>query len=245
MQNVHRLPTTIQHTLFNFDKSFQMIDIKQLLQSGLFAGLPLAFREHLAADLYANERTFDAGQLIMLAGEPCEVVYMVIHGVVRAYFSSLEGREFVLDYFVSGDLINLDLAISRRPAYLTADALVDTTLAAIPDIQFLAWMRDHPSLTQAVTEHLAQRVQRLSVIVEGLALHTVRTRLARFLLARADGKLPHKTWTQGDIAAHIGTVRDVVGRTLREFAQEGLVRRERDRLVIINRRALELEAMQA
>jgi hypothetical protein len=39
-------------------------------------------------------------------------------------------------------------------------------------------------------------------------------------------------------------VRDVVGRTLRGFAREGLIRRSRGRLVVADREALEREAMQ-
>jgi CRP/FNR family cyclic AMP-dependent transcriptional regulator len=78
--------------------------------------------------------------------------------------------------------------------------------------------------------------------VEDLALHTVRTRLARFLLARADGKQPPKRWTQEEVAAQIGTVRDVVGRALRTFVADGLIRRERGRIVVVDRESLELEA---
>ncbi len=84
----------------------------------------------------------------------------------------------------------------------------------------------------------------MSDTVEDLALHTVRARLARFLLSRkSNGAHPAQHWTQEEIAAHIGTVRDVVGRTLRSFAQQDLIRRERGRLVVIDRPGLEHEAM--
>ena len=45
------------------------------------------------------------------------------------------------------------------------------------------------------------------------------------------------------ISTYIGTVRDVVGRTLRTFANDGLIRRERGRLVVVDRAGLEHEAM--
>ncbi|MBN1935376.1 MAG: Crp/Fnr family transcriptional regulator [Anaerolineae bacterium] len=218
-----------------------MIDAKRLLESWLFAELNPVSRRQALVDVY--ERIFEQNQVVMLAHEPCKAVYFVAEGVVRAYLSSLEGREYVFDYFVPGDFFNIEAAIVDQTVRFTADVLTNVTLYAIPCDRFMIWMHEYPQLAQAVSDHLAHEVCRLSDMVEGLALHTVRTRLARFLLARADDKLPHKIWTQGDIAAHIGTVRDVVGRTLREFGREGLVRRERGRLVVTNRNALESEAM--
>ena len=45
-----------------------------------------------------------------------------------------------------------------------------------------------------------------------------------------------------EIAAHLGTVRDIVGRTLRAFADAGLVQMERQRIVLLDREGLEAEA---
>mgnify|MGYP000179699304 CR=1 FL=1 len=94
----------------------------------------------------------------------------------------------------------------------------------------------------AVLERLAAEVRRLSDMVESLALHTVRTRLARFLLSTAQNPNSPKRWTQQEIAAHIGTVREMVGRSLRAFADEGWIHRQRGRIVITNRQRLEREA---
>jgi CRP/FNR family transcriptional regulator len=78
----------------------------------------------------------------------------------------------------------------------------------------------------------------------------VRTRLARFLLSHVSDHIQEgeptnhaRLWTQQEIASHIGSVRDVVGRTLRSFARAGWVRRERGRLVVTDREGLEREAM--
>ncbi|MBE9471465.1 MAG: winged helix-turn-helix domain-containing protein, partial [Chloroflexi bacterium] len=49
-------------------------------------------------------------------------------------------------------------------------------------------------------------------------------------------------WTQGEIAVHLGTVRDMVGRTLRAFADAGLIQMNRQRLVLLDREGLEAEA---
>ena len=192
---------------------------------------------------HINERTFSPGQVVLLEGEPCQAVYFVAQGVVRTHRLSPEGREHVLAYLGPGQPFSLVPALDGRPNLASVDAVIDTVLYIIPCAHFRQVMRDHPKVALAVMERLAAEVRRLSDMVEDLALHTVRTRLARFLLARTDDTQSPKRWTQEEIAAHIGTVRDVVGRALRTFADDGLIRRERGRLVVVDRVGLEREAM--
>jgi len=199
---------------------------------------------------HIHERTFSPGQVVILEGEPCQTVYFVARGVVRMYRLSPEGREQVLAYLGPGEPFNLVPALDGGPNLATVDAVTDTRLYTVPCERFRRIMRDHHEVALAVMERLAAEVRRLSDMVEDLALHTVRTRLARFLLAQAsaelevvDGGQPPRRWTQEEVAAQIGTVRDVVGRTLRTFASEGLIRRERGRLVVADRAGLEREAM--
>jgi CRP/FNR family transcriptional regulator len=198
-----------------------------------------------------HQRTFSPGQVVILEGEPCQAVYFVVQGVVRNYRLSPEGRQHVLAYLGPGEPFNLVSALDGGPYLASVEAVTDTTLYAILCQHFGRIMRDHHQVALAVMERLAAEVRRLSDMVEDLALHTVRTRLARFLLAHAsaelgqvvDGRQRPQRWTQEEIAVRIGTVRDVVGRTLRIFAGEGLIRRERGRLVVIDRTGLEREAM--
>jgi len=191
---------------------------------------------------YIHERTFSPGQMIVSEGEPCQAVYFVAQGVVRLYRLSLEGREQVLAYLGPGESFNLVPVLDGRPNLTTVDALTEVTLYTISCQRFHQIVRDRHEVALAVLERMAARVRRLIDMVEGLALHTVRTRLARFLLAQVEGTRHPKHWTQEEIAAHIGTVRDVVGRTLRAFADDGLIRRERGRIVVVDREGLEREA---
>jgi CRP-like cAMP-binding protein len=216
------------------------ITVEVLSQLSFFAGLGEGDLLEIAA--YVHECTFSPGQVIILEGEPCQAVYFVAHGVVRAIRLSLEGREQVLAYLRPGESFNLVPALDSKPNLATVDAVTEATLYTISCQRFHQIMRGHHEVALAVLEHLAAEVRHLSDMVEDLALHTVRTRLARFLLAQAEGTRHPKRWTQEEIAAHIGTVRDVVGRTLRGFANDGLIRRERGQIVVLDREGLEREA---
>jgi len=218
-----------------------IITPRTLSEQKLFAELDEHVRQKIV--LYVRKREFAAGQLIALAREPCQLVYTVEKGVVRAFHSSLEGREYVLSYLGPGETFGLGSVIDGELLPFNVDALTDVSLYTIPCQRFRSLLYKHSSIALRVMEQLADDVRHLQSMVENLALYTVRTRLARFLLSRGGGDRPSRRWTQEEIANHIGTVRDVVGRTLRAFSREGLIRRERGRLVVRDRGGLEREAM--
>lgn len=208
----------------------------------LFAGLDDEALQEIMP--YVSEQILEPGQEVALANEPCQAVYLVVRGVIRARRLSLEGREYVLEYIRSGEPFGIAAALEGGTNLTTGEALTLTTVYVIRCDHFRQIVSEHPAVAAASLAHLASQVRHLSDTVEDLALHTVRARLARFLLARGDnGARAARHWTQEEIAAHIGTVRDVVGRTLRSFARQGLIRRERGRLVVIDRTGLEREAM--
>lgn len=215
---------------------------RTLSEFGLFAQLDGGALREIA--LHVAEARYDPDQIIALSGEPCTGVSLVVQGEVSIQRLSIEGREYVLDYLGPGDIFDLVPVLDGGPALATVQALSHTTLYVIPAPRFLEALHRHEGVSVAVLDLLASQVRYLSDAVEDLALHTVRTRLARFLLANAADGASARRWTQEEIAAQIGTVRDVVGRTLRGFAREGLIRRSGGRLMVADRRALEREAMQ-
>ncbi len=188
---------------------------------------------------YGQEINFSPGQIVISEGDPCRAVYFVAKGVMRIRRMSLEGREHVLAYRGPGEPFNLVPALDGGPNPATVDALSAVTLYTIPCQHFRRIMHDHHKAALAVLKYLASEVRRLGDMVEDLALHPVRTRLARFLLHHAKSSHPPRRWTQEEIATNIGTVREIVSRTLRTFISEGLVRRERGRIVIVDRKGLE------
>ncbi|MBN1640098.1 MAG: Crp/Fnr family transcriptional regulator [Anaerolineae bacterium] len=216
---------------------------RTLSEFRILADLDRAALRDIAA--YVSESTYDPNQIIALAGEPCRGVYMIVQGEVRVRRLSLEGREYVLDYLGPGECFNIVPVLDGGTSLATTEAASRAVLYVIPCDRFLGLVQAHRQVAMAVTRYLAERVRYLSDAVEGLALHTVRTRLARFLLAQADDPTDEgRRWTQEEIAAHVGTVRDVVGRTLRNFSREGMIRHAGGPMVVADRRALEREAMQ-
>lgn len=216
------------------------VPVEELIKLPFFAGLQRATVEEIAA--IAMRCEYASGEVIALEGDPCRAVHFIAKGLLRMHQTSPEGRDYVLAHLRAGDCPDLGAALDGAGNLATLEALGRTVLYAIPCDRFLALMRRYAELSFAVAAYLASQLRRVSQVARDLALYTVRARLARFLLTHAEENPAQHRWTQEMIAAQIGTIRDVVGRSLRAFAEEGLIRRERGRLVIIDREGLQREA---
>lgn len=191
-------------------------------------------------------RSFASDEIVILEGAPCRAVYFVVHGEMRASRVAPDGREQVLTRLGPGETFNTVPALGPEGKnHATVEAQTPSQLIVIAVDDFRQLVQTHADLAFALLQDFATRLDHLTDLVEALSLHTVRVRLARFLLERADeagtGGRSLQRWTQDEIAAHLGTVRDVVGRTLRSFVDTGLIRIDRYRIVLLDRAGLEEE----
>lgn len=211
-----------------------------------FAALP----DNLLAALteVAMERTFARGELVFLEGEPCAGLHIVGSGEVKVFKLSPQGREQILHRFVAGDTFNDVAVLDGGPNPASAGALTDATLWIIPRTQLKRLAEAHPVLAWALIESIARRARHLVGMVEDLSLRSVKSRMARLLLAEArrtpaSGALDRTQMvTQAEMAARLGTVREMIGRVLRELADEGIIEFNRHRIVIVDVRNLEAVA---
>jgi len=100
-------------------------------------------------------------------------------------------------------------------------------------------MRERPQVAFNVIRVLSQRVTELISLVEDLSFRHVTGRVAKMLLEYAgdkDGDRPRLT--QQEMAAMIGTAREMVGRSLKSLEGDGAIRMERNRIIITDQKAL-------
>ncbi len=188
-------------------------------------------------------RTYPAETLIVVEDEPCEAAYFIVAGNVEVYKMSSQGRQQVLARLGPGQAFNtVPLFQSGGRNHASAVALTDVTLYTLLKEDFPCALRDCPDLALVILQDFADRLAHLTDLVEDLSLRPVRSRLARFLLQQADGSAVTQKWTQDEIAAHLGTVRDMIGRSLRSLTDEQMVKLDRGRIVLLDRAALEAEA---
>jgi CRP/FNR family transcriptional regulator len=211
-----------------------------LRRISLFASLSDDALARIASVTYARACT--PGETIIFEGDPCETVFFIAKGQVRVYRLSPSGREQVLARLGPGQTFNTVPPFqSRGVNHATVEALTPVALYVISSDAFCRLVGECAELALVILQDFATRLDHLTNLVEDLSLRTVRGRLARFLLERADAGEIARRWTQEEIAAYLGTVRDMVGRTLRSFADAGLVRMDRQRILLLDREGLEAE----
>ena len=193
-------------------------------------------------DKFSYPATYAAGEIIVQEGERDAPTFLLISGYARAYRASRQGREQTLVHFGPGDWFNQTAAFSpHHQALASVVALQPCRTLCFPCESFPDLVRTTPALAQVMLQECALRTEQLVTLTSDLSLRSVRRRLAQFLLAQSDAP-DGRHWTQEAIAAQIGTVREVVSRTLRTFVKEGVIQIQRQRITIVDRRALEREA---
>lgn len=219
------------------------VEIEVLKSLPYFAGLSPAALE--AVKRYVFERSFNKNELIVSEQERDQVVYFVVAGVVKAYKTSVEGKEQVLCILRPGESFNDAPAFDGGPNPASAVAMGSVVLYGINGPDMEAILRAYPSVALNVVKVLAGKVRHFVSLVEDLSFRHVTGRIAKLLLesardhpdlGKATGSPPRLT--QQEMAARVGTAREVVGRTLKALEVEGAIRMDRHRIVIINKEIL-------
>jgi CRP/FNR family transcriptional regulator len=182
---------------------------------------------------------------LLTAGDRISEIYFVLSGRVRLYRLSSDGREQILGDVISGEVFNLAPVFTKEginPA--NARTIEKTLLFSINTHEFVRLAQKDLRLSQNIIHHLAERLVVFSELLEQFSLHSVRARLARYLINQANNPATQPRRTQDEIASRLGTVRDVIGRILKDFTSEGLIRRERNQIILLDRKQMEDTANQ-
>jgi len=210
-----------------------------------FSGLDEATLKALAR--VAARRRYDAGQMIFVEGEPCAGLFIVESGRVKIFKLSPGGREQILHIFGAGEGFNDVAVLDGGPNPASVMALEPTSVLVIDRPSMVDLLERYPALSRAVIENLASRARHLVSLVEDLSLRTVVGRLAKLLLEQAaeevDLERIARGLTHAQMAARLGTVREVITRSLHKLEDEGGIKIERHRIIILDREALEDKAI--
>lgn len=207
-----------------------MVSIDDLRAFPLLATLDAATLADTARR--AQRCSFRPGQQIMLEGEQAPGLFLVLRGRVRLSRTAPDGREQVLAMVGAGEHFDPVPLFDGGPNPTTARAMSPVTCLLLPRAELLTLIRRHPDLALAALSAMAGQLRELVSLVEDLAFRSVRARLARQLLAEAAGGAAELT--HQELAERAGTVREIAGRALRRLAEEGLVRLERGRVIVLD-----------
>ena len=195
------------------------------------------------------QRKYRAGELIFGEGDPCAGLYVVQSGSVRIFKSSAGGREQVLSIDGPGSSI-AELPVFDGGNYpASAQAVTQSMLLFFSRQDFHALCVQHPEVALKVLRVVGGRLRRLVGIIEELSFTTVRHRLIALLVRLGktqgvrdgDGITLTLPSNNSELAAQIGTVRELVSRNLSRLQAEGLIQADNRKLQIPSLQRLEEE----
>jgi CRP-like cAMP-binding protein len=191
------------------------------------------------------ERSYQRGDFVFHEGDACEGLYVVKSGRARVYKTSSEGREQVLLIAGPGETFNEVAVFDDGPNPASVEALEPAVLLLIPKARLLSIIEAEPEVGRAFMRVFASHLRRLAGLVEDLSFKTVTGRVARILLdqipSAGGGRVeesPPQRLTQRQIAAMAGTAREVAARALKALEQQGAIRMQRGRIIVVDSQLL-------
>ena len=217
--------------------------IKILGRRPFFSSFDSKTLNHLAAATFQHK--YETGQNVFIEGNPCIGLYIVKSGWLRAVKISSAGREQVIRFVGPGDIFNEISVLTGDVNLITVEVLEPAELLIIQRNKLLNQIEKNPEIARFIIHSLAQRVLHAMNLIVDLSLHSIESRLARFLLENATGDyIYRKSWgTQAAIASRIGTVPVVINRAFRALVEENMIDFDRTRIHILNRSELERKAL--
>ena len=188
----------------------------------------------------ATWRVFPADAVVFWEGDMETNLHYLEYGLLKALKASPDGREQVLRFIGAGEIFNEVGVLAKRPNPATAIALEESGIWLISRQALEATVLAHPQTALKIIENMADKIIGLVTLAADLSLKTVEARFAKLMLEQPEGDvIERRRWTtQAELAAHLGTVPDVLSRVTRELAKAGLIEMDRQHIRILDREGL-------
>lgn len=191
-------------------------------------------------------KRFAAEEPVIDQSDMTRDVYFIVRGRVRVVNFALSGKEVALDDIVSGGHFGELAAIDGQPRSSTVVAVEDSDIAKMAPERFLKLMRTYPSVAMEVMKAMArvirastERIVDLSTLGANNRVHGELLRQARNAKRDDNIAIIRPIPVHGEMASRASTTRETVARVFSELTKQGIIKRERDALIVTDYAALE------
>jgi CRP/FNR family transcriptional regulator len=184
-----------------------------------------------------------AGSDVFAEGDRVDSIALLLAGVVRVYKIGETGREITLYRFSLGEscVLTASAILNRKTFPAIATVEQDGEAVMIPAETFRSWVHRDDLWREFVFDMLSRRLASVMEILDEVAFHRMDARVASLLLSRSRVQNPTRI-THQEIAAELGSSREVISRLLEDFARRSLVRVGRGEVEVLDAPGLEARA---
>ncbi len=221
------------------------MSIELMRRCPLFTGLREEDLRRLRA--IASLKQLEKRGILFSEGEEARGFYVILSGKVKVYKVSPDGKEQILHVVTAPDSF-AEAALfleGRYPAF--AEALCNSQLLFFPKRDFIRLIEKNPQLSINMIVSLSQFLKRFASLIEELSLKEVSSRIAKYLIDLSlklskEGKKPKEVeldLSKTQLALKLGTISETLSRTLAKMKNKGIIDVRKNRILILNREALE------
>jgi CRP/FNR family cyclic AMP-dependent transcriptional regulator len=186
--------------------------------------LPAELVDAIAAR--GNVRSYPVNAILINEGDATDSLYILLSGRLCVYATGDTGREVVLAEYGPGETLG-ELSLDGEPRSASVKALEPCRCVVVQGSELRAFLVEHPDYALHLVAKLIRMVRRLTEQVKSLALQDVYGRVARLLMELSDPvgeeRVLRNRLTQQDIAARVGSSREMVNRVMKELVTGGYV----------------------
>jgi len=201
-----------------------------LRKNEYFEGLDENLLKQVAAHMQLRE--YERGEALFWEGDPCAGLHIIEQGFVKLYRLSPQGRQYIVRVLQEGDTCNEVPTFDGGTNPVNVEALETTRVWVIQADILQDLLGKHPDFAQKVINNLGKNLRGLVRMVSEMAFYQVTHRLARLISDQTPDELSGTPWTQEQLAARLGTVREVVARSIKELERSGAINVDKRRIEV-------------
>lgn len=213
-------------------------EVASSLARSRLAGLPCEVLDRVT--MCSTDLHVGAGKVLVSGGRAGVFCYLLVDGLIRSYLISSAGRQVTVRYSRPGALLGVATLFASGTAPAGLQAVTDSRVLSLHPMTLRALARRDVRVSHALLVELSDRAITYMNAVGDAVFSSLHDRVLSHLLDIATPGLGRQVpelaarVSQQELADQVGTVREVVVRILRELRLAGLVRTERDRIVLLD-----------
>lgn len=189
-----------------------------------------------------NKQRYHKENLILIEEEVGSSMFVILDGRVKISRISDDGREVILSILSEGDFFGEMSLLDGQTRSANVTAIDDSELLVIRREEFLQMLHDYPQIAINLLKELAQRIRKGDEHIKSLSLQDAKGRVANTLVRIAEdygvfrkgqveiNELP----LQQDLANMAGTSRETISRVIKTLIQQGYLKKERGKIIILD-----------
>jgi CRP/FNR family transcriptional regulator len=206
------------------EKKMEQI-LKLMNQNPVFSVLPDSKKVLVYKD--AITQKYKKGEKIVFEGDHWPYLFLLVEGSVNAIKSSMEGRNLVVTTFTKGSIFwGLAFFFNDLSMFVSLEAAEDTQLMLWKADRLVPVLKSEGASSWELSKLMVSNMMRASEILEEMTFQPVAGRLAKLLIEtvrdQKDGPVT-RSLTLDEMAARIGSTREMVCRFLHRFADDGII----------------------